>query len=71
MNPDIVGTALKKIKVEEKQLRDYFAGQALQGIALLTAVAVGDEHDNPIQSYDNTAKAAYNLADAMLKEREK
>ena len=39
-------------------LRDYFAGQAISGLA---------HTDSP----DKTAQWAYNLADSMLKEREK
>lgn len=41
-------------------LRDYFAGQALCGSA-----------HYPIYSYEDHAKRAYDIADAMLKAREK
>jgi hypothetical protein len=43
-------------------LRDYFAGQAL--------VAVAD-HCRPGSDYEAMAKHVYQLADAMLAEREK
>lgn len=44
-------------------LRDYFAAKALQGF---TAGAFWSEVDN-----DEAAKAAYDVADAMLKARKK
>jgi hypothetical protein len=46
-------------------LRDYFAGQALTGW-LATAVNLAAELDSEAE-----AKKAYEIADAMLKEREK
>ena len=56
-------------------LRDYFAGQALTGflsapeVIQRTLVEVGSE--NGADSPQTFASAAYELADAMLKEREK
>jgi hypothetical protein len=44
-------------------LRDWFAGQALQGL-----LACGEAHDEHTDSV--TAGAAYKMADAMLKARE-
>ena len=48
----------------EINLRDWFAGQALVGIA-------ADPDLDSILSYSNVAKLAYGQADAMLTEREK
>ena len=45
------------------KIRDYFAGLALQGIV--------SNSDNSMLSHKNFAETAYQLADAMLKEREK
>lgn len=42
------------------ELRDYFAAKALNGTA-----------DMGVNHEDETAKRAYKIADAMLKEREK
>ncbi len=55
-------------------LRDYFAGQALAGLAaqggiMDTLETVAKEHG--IEAEDIVAVAAYELADAMLKERER
>jgi len=47
-------------------LRDWFAGQAVIGIANLWKGNMGD-FDN--QAADRTAKAAYRMADAMLEAR--
>jgi hypothetical protein len=43
-------------------LRDWFAGQALAGMGWVAATPTAVE---------NKAKAAYEIADAMLREREK
>lgn len=48
-------------------LRDYFAGQALAGIA----VATDSQPDHCEWSWPNVAAQAYRAADAMLKERRK
>ena len=45
-------------------LRDYFAGQALAGIC---GDSIPGSHHRPAE----TAKAAYEYADMMLREREK
>lgn len=48
-------------------LRDYFAAKAMQGFCSLTE----DGSSEPMMGAADTAKAAYNYADAMLAEREK
>lgn len=48
-------------------LRDYFAGQAL--IGLTPQLSVGDPYYNSLTS--KVVRIAYEVADAMLKEREK
>jgi hypothetical protein len=45
-------------------LRDWFAGQALAGFC---SVCMGD--GEPLMGAKDTARAAYNYADAMLAER--
>jgi len=59
-----VATGFKIHRTEGMSLRDYFAGQALVGLAALSA--------HP-QSPDIAGQAimAYEMADAMLKERGK
>ena len=47
-------------------LRDYFAAAALQGIAMLHAI-IAEDNLPPAAS---AAKAAYDMADAMLKARQ-
>jgi hypothetical protein len=56
------GMALEPLPLS---LRDYFAGQALQGLVLAACIA-GAEMFKPEQ----TGTAAYNYADAMLAARE-
>lgn len=54
-------------------LRDYFAGMALQGMAIMLLTvkdAIGDFDPN-IDAAQATAKGAYEIADAMLAERSK
>lgn len=48
-----------EVVCEGMTLRDYFAAKAVEGMA---------KHNNNAES---TAKAAYQLADAMLTERER
>jgi hypothetical protein len=55
------------IFAEEMELRDYFAAKAMQGIMGLWKDGYERVFDN--QSY--CAKHAYEIADAMMKEREK
>lgn len=50
--------------MEGMTLRDYFAGQALNGFC-----ALDDGGGGPIMGAADTAKAAYNYADAMLAAR--
>ncbi len=47
-------------------LRDYFAGQALQGM-----LASGNDHYNGSTDYKDYSGLAYGYADAMIAEREK
>ena len=47
---------------EGMDLRDYFAGQALQGLL---------SHTDTLMSYTEFADSAYVLADLMMKRREK
>ena len=47
---------------EGMDLRDYFAARALQGF-------IKEEFRQP--TYEQVAQACYELADAMMKEREK
>ena len=61
--------SLHEISVKTPTLRDYFAAKAMQ--ALITGAMSGG---SPIRTMDGddkvAAKAAYIIADAMLKERE-
>jgi hypothetical protein len=52
------------VKFNGMTLRDWFAGQAITG-----ALANGDDFE--FAEWDNCAKYAYALADAMLAERNK
>lgn len=47
-------------------LRDYFAGQALPGLARVSA-----DQANEVYSIHHVVRDAYALADAMITEREK
>lgn len=47
-------------------LRDYFAAQSLQGFVMAHSIANG-----PTMSFEQVAKASYDIADALLKERSK
>lgn len=58
---DHVQTSLHTSKFPGMTLRDYFAGQALIGLAMLG----GQEHRTP----EEDATLAYRHADAMLAER--
>lgn len=52
-------------------LRDYFAGQALVGFMLSQIVVVLSGHDIDEKTADkDAAEVCYNVADAMLAERE-
>jgi hypothetical protein len=62
---DAKRTAYKKNPIySEMTLRDYFAAKAMQ--AAITGCATRGE----VASYSNWAGLAYEMADAMLKERE-
>jgi hypothetical protein len=52
-------------------LRDYFAAQALSGIAPLPWSFSGPEEEKHKTYVADTASSAYAIADAMLAEREK
>ena len=55
------------MNIENIELRDYFAGQALQGILSV----VRDERTFDWNDFDRMAVDSYRCADAFLKEREK
>lgn len=59
--------ATRLVRHDGMSLRDYFAGQALQGI--VTGFYHPRYHDG--ENGAKTARHAYELADAMLAEREK
>ena len=50
---------------EERTLRDWFAGLAMQGILSNDASGIG----SPDFKFDSRAQKAYLMADAMIKER--
>ena len=50
-------------------LRDHFAGLAMQGV--LIDEAIHEEADHAAEWLEKIAKASYEMADAMLKERNK
>jgi hypothetical protein len=50
-------------------LRDYYAGLAMQGV--LIDEAIHDESDVATEWLRKIAEASYEMADAMLKERNK
>ena len=54
-------------------LRDYFAGQAVIGLmTMISAEALSDEHHKDGRRHSRLlAAGAYEIADAMLAEREK
>jgi hypothetical protein len=53
----------------DKTLRDHFAGLAMQGT--LIDEAIHEESDHAAEWLEKIAKASYEMADAMLKERVK
>jgi len=67
---DICGTKGEAVPVYEEyqgmDLRDYFAGQALVGLIARMAC----EYGNMNKPNSENAKDAYELADAMMKQRE-
>jgi hypothetical protein len=52
-------------------LRDYFAAKAMQGLISCPDWREGAGEDVGMNASDYTASAAYMMADAMLKAREK
>lgn len=51
-------------------LRDYFAAKAMQGLLASARDFTADEDaSKPITSWDDYARGAYQMADAMLKAR--
>jgi hypothetical protein len=52
-------------------LRDYFAAKAMQGLISCPDWREGAGEDVGMYASDYTASAAYMMADAMLKAREK
>ena len=55
--------------LESLTLRDHFAGLAMQGT--LIDEAIHEESDHAAEWVEKIAKASYEMADAMLKERAK
>ena len=52
------------IKIDDLELREYFAGQALAGI-------MANSHDDfVLMNNEQIAQLSYRMADAMIKERE-
>jgi hypothetical protein len=54
---------------EGMSLRDWFAGMALQGLAVMHAAILTEENSPELPPAEATAKAAYEIADAMLTRR--
>ena len=53
-------------------MRDYFAAKAMHGlISSARDFTADDEASAPMKSWDDYAKGAYQIADAMLAAREK
>lgn len=61
------GPAFPTAELDGMTLRDWFAGQALVGLATLFLQA----HGTVGEIYKGNAEIAYMMADAMLAEREK
>ena len=53
-----------RVKNKQEELRDWFAGMALQGHMF-------NEGTEPSRSHEDLVRASYEIADAMLKERSK
>lgn len=68
-------TEIQAVAVPGMGLRDWFAGQALQGwIAGPCAEAIDEYDDDDVAFAEHqaeVAKACYGYADAMLKERDR
>ncbi len=54
---------------EEKQLRDQFAGLAMQGILSAQSEMRANGHCNTVEGIKYLAEESYLIADAMLKAR--
>ncbi len=54
---------------EEKQLRDHFAGLAMQGILSAQSEMRANGHCNTVEGIKYLAEESYLIADAMLKSR--
>lgn len=61
--PSIHNPDQSPIEYQGMTLRDYFAAKAMQGIIA--------KYGNTLQSPETTAKEAYEMANAMLEERNK
>lgn len=60
-----------RIEFSESELRDYFAGQAI-GLLVLDSTNIRSLQENKgYPMHELVADFCYNLADAMLKRREK
>jgi len=63
---------MRRNLLEEMKLRDYFAGQSLIGINTSSnRLDLNKGGVVPLEINNMIAQGAYNMADAMLKERKK
>lgn len=63
---ELIDTSARPVKASEMTLRDYFAAKAMQGFVASIGVVGGIA---PTES--DMARYSYELADAMIQEREK
>ena len=63
-----VGYKSEWLTEDGMSLRDYFAGQALAGVLANPTL---EQHDKTISGAEAVAIGAYDIADAMLAERNK
>lgn len=69
---ELIDTTDKPVKASEMTLRDYFAAKAMQGIIGSSNWRdCGMKLTNGLDLQENIAQYGYQVADAMLKERNK